>query len=578
MDSERVAKFPFLSESRQFVEESGADIADLVSAASYEPARTRGVKRIMDALESTEVSYVPMVRASDYDRLMEVLSYPYAKMIVASVDDRFLTKRYALAEAARMNRLLAGEDHRTVIEVSEQLGVVSTADADGIIRMKFTDYLRLADRLKAVEWKLINTDIHRGQVDLPQDRYSRLMQNAIQDKIESEFPMAVPDEFRRFLKGDVTRISMALEETKARLSPTGGERMRNEFLPPCILHIMDMSRRGLNLPHSARFALVTFLYALGNQYDDIIRVFAESPDFNEDMSGYQIRHIIGEGRGRDAYTPPTCATMRTEGLCCSGDDKLCQQEWMNHPLSYYRAKMRGSKGKGDGVPQNGREPGKERRSLLPVVHPSQIPPCYDGALDGRQVPDDREPEHHDLHPAELESEHLEGPVAENDRRVLNEREQRGENDPVSPPEQTRVQPGGPYGLSLGAHVRREQHTHQSQHAQVRVAPCGAERHPSDHEHIRVPVEDVIQVVALGSRFARELGDLSVQCVEVPRHQHHGRAEDQHPIVAVLSAEPEHRSARQSQDQTDPGYCVRIDVYEPSGHWREREVHARPLAV
>lgn len=358
MDSERIAKFPFLSESRQFVEDSGADISDLVSSPSYEPARTRGLKRVMDAIEDAEVSYVPMVRASDYDRLMEVLSYPYAKMIVALVDDRFLTKRYALAEAVRMNSLLAGEDRRTVINVSEQLGVLAVADADGIIRMKFTDYLRLADRLKAVEWKLINSDIHRGMVDLPQDRYSRLIQNAIQDKIESEFPMSVPEEMRPYLKRDVTKVSLALAETKARLSPTGGEGVRNEYLPPCILHIMDLSRRGVNLPHSARFALVTFLYALGLGYDDIIKVFAESPDFDEDMSGYQIRHIIGEGRGRDAYTPPTCATMKSEGLCCGEADRLCQQEWVKHPLSYYRAKRRSAEER-SGRPRQDGAPRKE---------------------------------------------------------------------------------------------------------------------------------------------------------------------------------------------------------------------------
>lgn len=372
MDTEIIAKFPFLSESRQFVEESGADIGDLVSSPSYEPARKRGMQRIMDALDRAEVSYVPMVRASDYDRLMEVLSYPYAKMIVAAIDDRFLTKRYALAEAVRMNRLLAGESYRTVVDVSDQLGVFASADMDGLIHMRFTDFIRLADRMSAIEWKLINTDIHHGLVELPQDRYSRLMQNAIQDRIESEFPMSVPDELVPYLKGDVTKTRMTLEETKARLSPTGGEGIKDAYLPPCILRIMDMSRRGLNLPHSARFALVTFLYALGLDYDAIIRVFAESPDFNEEMTGYQVRHIIGEGRGRDAYAPPTCATMKTEGLCCGEEDRLCQQDWMKHPLSYYRAKRRDANernGSGNvAPPKTDGKGGAPRRSSDPFYY------------------------------------------------------------------------------------------------------------------------------------------------------------------------------------------------------------------
>ena len=356
MDSERIAKFPFLAEAQQYVESSGADIDDLITSPSYEPARARGIGRIMDTLQHTEVSYVPMVRASEYDRVMEVLSYPYARMIVSAVEDRFLTKRYALSEAVRMNKILIGEDRNTVVEVSEQLDVPSSADVDGIIRMKFTDYLRLATRLKSVEWKLINSDIHSGMVSLPQDKFSRLMQNALQDKIESELPLMTPDEFKPYLQEDITRVKLALAEAKARYSPSGGE-LKRDSLPPCIAHIMQMSRQGLNLPHSARFALVTFLNALGLQYEDIIKVFAESPDFDESKSEYQIKHIMG--RGEEGYSPPECATMKTNGLCFE-PDALCQQEWMNHPMSYYRARVRREK-----KSENGQDPAPAKKDDKP---------------------------------------------------------------------------------------------------------------------------------------------------------------------------------------------------------------------
>lgn len=354
MDSERIAKFPFLKEAQQYVEDSGADINDLITSPSYEPARARGMNRIMDTLHHSEVSYVPMVRASEYDRVMEVLSYPYARMIVSAVGDRFLTKRYALSEAVRMNKILVGEDKETVIEVSDQLNVQSSADIDGIIRMKFTDYLRLANRLKSVDWKLINSDIHSGMVFLPQDKFSRLMQNALQDKIESELPLMTPDEFKPYLQADVTHAMMALAEAKARFSPSGGE-LKRDFLPPCIAHIMQMSRQGLNLPHSARFALVTFLNALGLQYEDIIKVFAESPDFDESKSEYQIKHIMG--RGEEGYSPPECSTMKTNGLCFE-PDSLCQQDWMNHPMKYYRTKSKDAK-KTDGRNSDSRDRTRE---------------------------------------------------------------------------------------------------------------------------------------------------------------------------------------------------------------------------
>ena len=370
MDTGRAAKFPFLRESAEFAEQNNADLEALLTSPSYEPARDRGVRRVMDALENSEVTYTPLM--SDYDRLIEVMSYPFARMVVSMIGDRFLTKRYALAEAVRMNKILSGEDRETLLIVSEELGVTSTVDADGIIRMKFPDYLRLANRLKSVDWKLINCDIHSGLVYLPQEKFSRLMQNALQDKIESELPLMTPEEYRKYLRGPVDAVSMALEETKAKYSPTGGEGMKNEFLPPCLVHILDMSRRGMNLPHSARFALVTFLHALGLDYDGIIRVFSESPDFSEEIAGYQIKHITGELSGTEGYSPPECKTMKTNGLCYN-PDTLCQQEWMNHPLTYYRVKSRDRK-ESPGTGRRDRAANRLSRRGLTAKHHNKIIP------------------------------------------------------------------------------------------------------------------------------------------------------------------------------------------------------------
>ena len=67
----------------------------------------------------------------------------------------------------------------------------------------------------------------------------------------------------------------------------------------------------------------------------IIAIFAVSPDFNEAVSEYQIKHITGELNGTEGYTPPECATMKTNGICFN-PDPLCDR--IKHPLNYYRIK------------------------------------------------------------------------------------------------------------------------------------------------------------------------------------------------------------------------------------------------
>ena len=332
MDSLQAARYPFLSGSAQYAEENSADIESLIKSPSYESARKRGLERVLSAISQYKVSDVSLLQ--EYDRLMEVLSYPYARMIVSCVNDRFLTKRYALAEASRMNDLLLN-DRRSEMAVAEELEVRSTVDSEGMISMHFSDYLRFSHVMKAVEWKLINTDLKDGFVRLSSDRFDRLLQNALQERIEAELPLNMPDGFRKAMRGDTDHVSMILSDTKKKLSPTGGGGMNPDYLPPCIKAILASAQNGVNLPHSARFALVSYLHALGLSYEQIIGLFAQSPDFDESKSSYQIKHITGEERGGEGYTPPECATMKTNGICFDPDN-LCAK--INHPLSYYRIK------------------------------------------------------------------------------------------------------------------------------------------------------------------------------------------------------------------------------------------------
>lgn len=332
MDHVLLARYPFLKASAEFADSNDADIESLIVSPSYAEARKRGMQRVLDAIEHHKVSEVSLT--SDYACLMEVLSYPYARILVSSVDDRFLTRRYALAEATRMYDLLKGDPAQSV-PVSKELEVRSSIDGSSRISMPFADYLRYSCLLKAAEWKLINTELKDGNVLMERDRFGRVLQTALQERIESELPLKVPDGIRKAVRQDVDRVTLRLGEMKNRLSPTGGEGMNPEYLPPCIRAILANAQNGVNLPHSARFALVTFLHALGTDYDGIIALFSQSPDFDEAKSSYQIKHIIGELSGTDGYTPPECSTMKTNGLCFEPDG-ICNGERMNHPLTYYR--------------------------------------------------------------------------------------------------------------------------------------------------------------------------------------------------------------------------------------------------
>ena len=333
------ARYPFLQAARRFAAEKGIELDTLLTSDNYEDARARGSKRVEDAILNNEVGYTPL--RNEVEAAMEIMSYPYARILVSAINDKYLTKRYALAEAVRMNKLLGQESHAAVIEIAQELEVhartIINDRSETELEMHFSDYLKLSSRIKSTDWKLINTEIRKGYVRLPQAKFDRVLQNALQDRIESELPMKLPDEMLRAVKKDADRLKNILDSNKSKFNASFTGELKPEILPPCIRTLLANAQNGINLAHMGRFAITSFLHVIGMNSEQIVAVFAQSPDFDESKSLYQIKHICGELSGTDGYTPPTCETMKTNGICYNPDD-LCARETVNHPLTYFRIK------------------------------------------------------------------------------------------------------------------------------------------------------------------------------------------------------------------------------------------------
>ncbi|HJJ46369.1 MAG TPA: hypothetical protein O0Y17_04755, partial [Methanocorpusculum sp.] len=71
-----------------------------------------------------------------------------------------------------------------------------------------------------------------------------------------------------------------------------------------------------------------FLHTVGMSEDQIEGIFSRSPNYNADMTEYQVNHILTH-----EYDSMSCATMQTHGVC---SHKSAQCTKINHPLNYYR--------------------------------------------------------------------------------------------------------------------------------------------------------------------------------------------------------------------------------------------------
>lgn len=335
MDPEHLALYPFVSEASIEVESLNIPLERLFHSSAYRPARTRGVERVMQALDG-EIEKPSL--AGKMQALSELLSYPFARMLVIAVDDQLFTKRYALAEAKAAHAHLKTENMDFLLEFGEEFGL-SAEPQDFNFKLHFTDYIRFSSVLKESAWKLTNRQLQAGRVWIKKEEFARLLLEAVRERVEKSFsgapsPSDLPPEVQEFCAPYAAELKEKFEVRKKQFGITDFGEVEPELFPPCISHALASVRAGINLSHSMRFAMTSFLLTVGMSVDDVLALFNVSPDFDAEKTLYQIEHIAGSSG--TPYKPPACETMRTYGNCI-GKDVLCER--IKHPLGYYQKKL-----------------------------------------------------------------------------------------------------------------------------------------------------------------------------------------------------------------------------------------------
>jgi DNA primase large subunit len=271
------------------------------------------------------------------DEERELLSYPVARILVAAIGDQYLIKRFSLYESKWAYDRLREEDDRGLMAVGNEFGLnikISPRFSDRKLELHFTDYLRYAAGFRDLDWKLINQTVINGKVYITKGMCARLVEEAIRDRVHAGLTGKVPEPIVTALEPHLAEIRESLDALKAERNMVADGEVSEDAFPPCMKALLSDLQRGTNLPHTARFALTSFLANIGLDKEQIMDLYRMAPDFREDMTRYQVEHITG-GSGTE-YTAPSCKTMMTYGNC-SGKNPQC--EWVTHPLSYYRKAM-----------------------------------------------------------------------------------------------------------------------------------------------------------------------------------------------------------------------------------------------
>ncbi|RLG05313.1 MAG: hypothetical protein DRN61_00975 [Thaumarchaeota archaeon] len=338
-----LAKYPFLPEAREHLAKYGISLETLADPA-YSKVIERAKRRILDAIELGDA--VGPWNISD-DDFVELASFPLSIAMIAAIGDRRLARRFALAEASLAVKLLESESPewrddvvlriaRNVFGMDVRVERVIVGGSGYDYSLSLRDYLRGATAFNKPEWKLVNRIVRRGRVLVTSHELIRLMKDRIMDHILKlveragrigGLPEPVEEAVKEIRKKIPAPIELELESVKS--GP--------ETWPPCMRAILDKLMAGENVSHFANFAIASFLTNIGFEPEEIIKFYANRPDFNERIARYQVEHIAGLRGSRTKYMTPSCSTMKTNGLCVK-DGVLCGG--VKNPLTYYRRMVR----------------------------------------------------------------------------------------------------------------------------------------------------------------------------------------------------------------------------------------------
>lgn len=337
-----LAKYPFLQDTRQFIKDNGPSVDELLHDPPYERARIIGIERLDNALKNSDVGQRSL--ASESDCIMEILSYPLARMVAVCIGDSYFKKRYALGEASHMYKQLLNESTNFLLSVAQELDVTVRYNTEkNTIKIFFKDYLRNAPT-RYKEWKMVNRGVRNGFLTISHKDLARILLESVRERINKELLTRECDKnVSEVFSIDIQRFQNLLAMQKKKIEATPVGKVSIEKLPPCMKDVLSAIQSGENVPHMGRFALVAFLSSLKLSTTEILKLFSTAPDYQEDKTRYQVEHITGASSSTE-YKCPGCEKMRTYGVCAVDKmDELCRK--IRHPLSYYSTKWKQEKQK-----------------------------------------------------------------------------------------------------------------------------------------------------------------------------------------------------------------------------------------
>jgi hypothetical protein len=248
-----LSRYPILPEAKQFLRafELGEEVDSYAEATKT---------KVLEAVERGEKGVLPRE-----DPIGDIVTYALARVLCLAVGEPWLLRRWALAEAARMERYLHTEEEglrrmllRRILSIEDaDVGMVGRIGDDSYrYRLSVPEYLKISKGLDSPEWMLVNRMVAGGYVYLTTLEAIRLFRQRVYQLLSSmedaprvdvrQLPPRMQEAAMDVVRV-LVRLRSAYEEPAA--APAPGD------WPPCMAAIRA---RVAEAGHKELFSLAAF--------------------------------------------------------------------------------------------------------------------------------------------------------------------------------------------------------------------------------------------------------------------------------------------------------------------------------
>tara|TARA_B100001113_G_scaffold77978_1_gene61164 strand:- start:60857 stop:62020 length:1164 start_codon:yes stop_codon:yes gene_type:complete len=353
-DDSILARYGFLPQSKDYIkkllEENDITIEQLIDAPWLEDIRARGRIRLVESItHKGDIKSAEIIDLStEIGKMTECLSFLYAMLIICASFDERLLGRWIEGESSRADYLLGVDSQNFMLIAKTYLSDIKENTGENgvpVYWIPISDFIELCPKISGNYWRLINRSVEGGWVcmnpgvgESSMQRTSRLLKERIRENLNEiciQRMGKMDADFAALFSSSVERIVGLFSEQVREEMPMSAT-TRDEW-PPCFELAVSELNQGINVNHTGRVFLAAMSRSMGFSPEETLAFFSNAPDYNVETSGYQINQIYER-----EYTPHGCSALKTGARCPvqKGDNALCDQEWMTHPLKYLRAKQR----------------------------------------------------------------------------------------------------------------------------------------------------------------------------------------------------------------------------------------------